>query len=154
MHQGKYGVSLLCRVLDVNRSCLHTVWSKKRLEKASKKEKILELIPMQWLASHKPYGAPKLHHKIKEEGADISLRTVSRYIKKLSIHSIVTKKYRPAAANGKAEERVNILNGNFTSTLTNQKWCTDIAYIYTQEEGWTYLSRVLDTCSRKIIGYA
>lgn len=37
---------------------------------------------------------------------------------------------------------------------TNQKWCTDITYIHTQKDGWTYLASVMDFYSRKIIGWA
>ena len=144
----------MCRVLGVNRSSIYKLRSKKRLEKVRKQEEILQLIYGQWLASKKRYGAPKIHQKIKEDGFEISLRTVGRYMEKLSIRSIVVKKYRPATSKGKIEERVNILKGDFTSNRANEKWCTDITYIYTQEDGWTYLASVLDICSRKIIGYA
>ncbi|MDD4112292.1 MAG: IS3 family transposase [Herbinix sp.] len=32
--------------------------------------------------------------------------------------------------------------------------CTDITYIHTLRDGWTYLASVMDLFSRKIIGYA
>ena len=51
-------------------------------------------------------------------------------------------------------ERDNILNQDFTATGINQKWCTDITYIHTKTDGWTYLAFVMDLYSRKIIGWA
>ena len=36
----------------------------------------------------------------------------------------------------------------------NQKWITDIIYIHTEKEVWTYLVSVEDLYSRKIIGRA
>ncbi|MGL4606475.1 MAG: IS3 family transposase [Eubacteriaceae bacterium] len=36
----------------------------------------------------------------------------------------------------------------------NEKWATDITYIYVLNEGWTYLASVMDLHSRKIIGWS
>ena len=52
------------------------------------------------------------------------------------------------------DDKENILKRDFTADTINQKWCTDITYIYVLKEGWTYLASVMDLCSRKIIGYA
>ncbi|WP_120198708.1 IS3 family transposase, partial [Lacrimispora algidixylanolytica] len=52
------------------------------------------------------------------------------------------------------DDKENILNRNFRTTSINQKWCTDITYISTAKEGWTYLASVMDLHSKKIIGYA
>ncbi|QZK94982.1 DDE-type integrase/transposase/recombinase [Enterococcus faecium] len=35
----------------------------------------------------------------------------------------------------------------------NQKWVADITYIHTLDDGWCYLSTIMDLHSRKIIGY-
>ena len=64
------------------------------------------------------------------------------------------KKYRHYSDNKSVTEKNNILNQDFTATGINQKWCTDITYIHTQKDGWTYLASVMDLYSRKIIGWA
>ena len=46
------------------------------------------------------------------------------------------------------------MDRDFSTTSINQKWCTDITYIYTIKDGWTYLASVMDLYSKKIIGYA
>ena len=49
----------------------------------------------------------------------------------------------------------NILNRDFSTTGINQKWYTDITYIYTiKKDGWVYLASVMDFHSKKIIGYS
>jgi len=47
----------------------------------------------------------------------------------------------------------NLLKRDFTADAPNKKWVADITFIETRE-GWLYLSGVLDTYSRKIIGWA
>jgi len=47
----------------------------------------------------------------------------------------------------------NKLNQEFTATKANQKWVTDITYVWTRE-GWLYLAVVLDLFSRKVVGWA
>jgi len=48
---------------------------------------------------------------------------------------------------------LNLLNQEFRAEAPNQKWLTDITYIWTAE-GWLYLACVLDLFSRQIVGWA
>lgn len=74
-------------------------------------------------------------------------------MKRLGNRSIVMKKFRYHCKKVTSDERENLLNRNFTTTAIHQKWCTDIAYIYTKKDGWTYLASVMDLHSKKILGY-
>ena len=47
----------------------------------------------------------------------------------------------------------NLLERNFAATAPNRKWVADITGIETHE-GWLYLSGIVDTYSRRAIGYA
>ncbi|MDO4635916.1 MAG: DDE-type integrase/transposase/recombinase [Streptococcus sp.] len=68
------------------------------------------------------------------------------------MHSIVRKKYRPVLSPKKeGKEYPNLLKRDFSTDKVNEKWVTDITYIYTLSDGWCYLSSVLDLHSRKII---
>ena len=74
---------------------------------------------------------------------------------RLKIRSIVVKKYNAKANKGAIPEgKENILNRDFTSEKPNQKWVTDITYIYVKNKGWTYLASVMDLFDRSIIGYS
>ena len=52
-----------------------------------------------------------------------------------------------------AKEYPNLLKRDFSTDKINQKWVTDITYIYTLSDGWCYLSSILDLHSRKIIAW-
>ena len=47
----------------------------------------------------------------------------------------------------------NLLKRNFTASKPNQKWVTDITYIWVKRE-WMYLATVMDLFSRKIVGWS
>ena len=144
----------MCRVLGVARSTYYEVTSRPFSKRRSRKNSLKKKILLFWRESGKKYGAPKLHVLLQNEGHSLSLRTVSRYMQEIGIRSITVKKYRPVNSIGTIQERENLLEGDFTTESIHEKWCTDITYIHTVKDGWTYLASVLDLHSRKIVGYA
>ncbi len=72
----------------------------------------------------------------------------------MGLRSVVVRKYRYYTKSAVTEERKNILNQDFTAATVNQKWCTDITYIHSVNDGWTYLASVMDFYSKKIIGWS
>lgn len=54
---------------------------------------------------------------------------------------------------GKPPIAANLLEQDFTATAPNQKWVTDITYLWTTE-GWLYLAIVVDLYSRLVVGWA
>lgn len=47
----------------------------------------------------------------------------------------------------------NLLQRDFTTTQINQKWVTDITYIYTKSQRWTFLASVIDLHTMQVIGW-
>ena len=47
----------------------------------------------------------------------------------------------------------NVLDRNFEASRPNEKWTTDITYVFTGE-GWLYLAVVMDLFSRRIVGWS
>lgn len=47
----------------------------------------------------------------------------------------------------------NVLQRDFTATKPDERWVTDISYIWT-EEGWSYIAVLLDLYSRAVVGWA
>lgn len=72
----------------------------------------------------------------------------------MELYSIVVKKFRPHSSKPNVEEKENIISRDSKASNINEKWCTDITYIYKIKDGWTYLASVMDLYSKRIIGYA
>ena len=75
-------------------------------------------------------------------------------MKRLGLRSITTKKYKPGLFSKAPDDKENIMNQDFTTLYTNQKWVMDITYIWTVYDGWTYLASVMDLHSKMIIGHS
>ncbi|WP_418222801.1 IS3 family transposase [Clostridium isatidis] len=154
-HKEEHDITLMCEVLKVSRSSfykyLNKTESKRSVENKMYEEEILKI----YKDSKGRYGAPKIHKVLREErGHAISLKRVQRIMKKLNIKSIIIKKFRPHSSKSKIEAKENVLKRDFSTTTINEKWVTDITYIYTLKDGWCYLASVLDLHTKKIIGYA
>ena len=100
------------------------------------------------------YGYRKITSKVNENSIQrTNGKKVLRIMRKNNLLSVIRRK-RKWYGSTTGEPKENILNRNFKTTTINQKWCTDITYIYVLKEGWTYLASVMDLHTRKIIGYA
>lgn len=142
------------KVLNMNRStfykCIHHVPSNREIENQKLDADILAI----YYDTNCRYGAPKICDDLHDRGWHVSLKRVQRRMAAMGIRSIVIKKYLHVSNNVHVDEKENILNQDFTAIGINQKWCTDITYIFTQKDGWTYLASVMDLYSRRIIGWA
>lgn len=108
-----------------------------------------------WLESKKRYGAPKIKETLKSKGVNVSIKRVQRQMRKLGIKSIVIKKFKPASkTTSPNKEYLNLLDQDFTSNTPGTKLVGDITYIYTKQDGWTYLAAVLDLYDLSVIGYS
>lgn len=145
---------MLLRVMDVAPSTYYKELKHESSQRESENEQIDQAILSIYTDSKKRYGAWEIHHQLIEQDFDLSIKRVQKRMRILGIHSITVKKYRPTKASKKrVEERVNLLNQDFSTTSINQKWAADITYISTSKDGWTYLASVIDLYSKKIIGY-
>lgn len=103
--------------------------------------------------SHQIYGAPKIAEQLRSDGHEISERTVSRYMKDMHIHAWYRRPYTITTISADFTDKLkDLLKRDFSPEQPNAVWCTDITYIYT-EEGFLYLSCIMDLFSRKILAW-
>lgn len=145
---------MICKVLKFPRSTYYKALNRVPSNRQLENQALDETIKAIHQESKQRYGAPKILKELESKGIIVSIKRVQRHMAAMGIRSIVVKKYRPHSSKCNIEERENLLNRDFNTSGINQKWCTDITYIHTIQDGWTYLASVMDFYSRKIIGYA
>jgi len=129
-------------------------WRKRRpSETELRRNQIKEEIVDIYNASYQNYGDPKITRELRKIGETISERTVGKYMNQIGIKAQWVKPYTRTTVNPDFSNSLkNILDEQFNPEKPNAVWCSDITYIWT-EEGFTYLTSIMDLYSRKIIAW-
>ena len=145
----------MCKALKFPRSTYYKALVCEASNKRKEHQEFSAKVKQCFENNKRRYGAVKICKKLNDSGILCSIKRVQRHMKNQGLRSVVTKRYNHKSNCGNIpSDKENILNRNFEATTINQKWVTDITYIYVKSEGWTYLASVMDLYSRKIIGYA
>jgi putative transposase len=151
---GQYTIALMCRVLDVSRAGFDK-WRKTPPSTRAQRREALESAIIQKFSDYKArYGAPRIAAELKADGLPCSRNTVALIMQNNGIRARNGKGFKYSAfsaAMNNVED--NLLRRDFSAERPNQKWTSDITYIWVNNR-WIYLATVLDIFSRKIVGWA
>ena len=149
-----YPVTLLCQVLQVSRSGYYDWQGRSPSRHVLEDQRLLVKIRAIHKASRETYGLPRVHIDLQADGETCGKHRSARIMRDNDIKAMTQRKFK-ATTNSKHNYPVaeNILDRQFTATVPNQRWVSDITYIDTTE-GWLYLAVVLDLYSRAIVGWA
>jgi putative transposase len=152
-HAHRFRINVMCAVLDVSRSGYYA-WRNRcssRLELAN--QELLEQIRAIFNNSRQRYGYRKVHAQLAKKVL-CSRNRVARLMRLAGLCSRRRRRYRlTTQSRHRRPVAPNLLARQFTATAPNQKWVTDITFIPT-DEGWLYLSAIVDLFSRMVVGWA
>lgn len=150
----RVSVSGMLKYLGVSRSGYISFLHHRPSDTENRRHRVEKRIRKIYDDSFQNYGAPKITHKLREEGECISQRTVSKYMRMMGIHAQWVKHWIPTTKDSDFSNKLhNILDEKFNPDRPNAFWCTDITYIWTYESGYVYLTSIMDLFSRKIIAW-
>lgn len=151
----KYTVKLLCNIATVSRSGYYKWLNKlnKDISYSELESKILEL----YNKSQKVYGYRIIKVALlREFGICVNHKKILRLMRKLNIKSVIRKKkfkYNKLKFEY-CSTKENILNRNFKAEKINEKWVTDITYLfYGDGKKKAYLLAIKDLFNNEIIVY-
>ena len=154
-HLDSFGLSILCKILDVSRSGYYAFKKRKPSAQAKRRKQIAKAVKDSHEASKGTYGHRRIHSDVKEDfKIQCCKETIRHVMKDLGIQGKHKRAY-VVTTDSKHSDPIapNRLQRDFSATAPNQKWLGDITYIRTLE-GWLYLAVILDCFSRKIVGWA
>lgn len=103
---------------------------------------------------HARAGAKRIAKRLKAEGTQVSRHRVARIMRLNGWRAKAAKKFKATTnSNHKLPVAPNLLQQNFSASKPNEKWVSDITYIWT-DEGWLYLAVVMDLYSRMVVGWS
>ncbi len=145
----------MCEVLEVSRTGFYA-W-RKRAESARSKRHQKLLAEMKTIHADKDmkcYGSPRMHEELVARGWSVCENTVAKLMADHGLRATSAPKFKATTDSKHAHPIAeNVLNRAFEQDSPDRVWLADITYIWTRE-GWLYLACVLDTYSRKIVGWS
>lgn len=150
----RFSISRVLKLLNLSRSGYYDYLNRGPSEQKIRKDRVKKEIMKTYEESHQNYGAPKITKVLQKQGETISERTVGTYMKEMGIQAQWVKKSTRTTIDSDFSCRLrNILKQNFSPDSPNAVWCSDITYIWTENEGFVYLTSIMDLYSRRIIAW-
>ena len=152
--QKAWPITLMCGVLGVSRSGYYD-WTARNLRQGIRSNIALDRRIREIFTEHRQrYGAPRLTEALHDEGLTCSENRVARRMRALGLEAIQAKKFKVTTDATHAKPVApDLIEQDFRATAPNQKWTSDITYVWTAE-GWLYLAVVMDLYSRAIVGWS
>lgn len=149
-----FPVAAMCRLFGVTRQGYYAFAKRPPSARAVKEAELRERIRAIHAASKGRYGSPRVRRDLRNADTRVSKRRIELAMREMGLFGRRKRPFRvTTAANSKHPVEPNVLNRDFKATRPNQRWVTDITYIWTAE-GWMYLAAILDLYSRAVVGWA
>jgi putative transposase len=149
-----FPIAALCRLLEVTRQGYYAFRKPTKRPRQLDELRLQQRIRALHEGSAQRYGSPRVLRALRREGVHVSKRRVERAMRGMGL---VARAHRRFRVTTKSDERhlklPNVLARDFTAAAPNQRWVTDITYVWTAE-GWAYVSVILDLFSRAVVGWA
>ena len=154
-HRNEFPIVRMCSVLEVSRGGYFAWRRRPSSRRDQENERLLIKIKAIHQQSRETYGSPRVFAALQQDGETCGLNRIARLMNQNQIQGKKKRPYYPSTTDSNHDYRIaeNTLNREFTVETLNTVWLTDITYIHT-DEGWLYLSAVMDLCSRQIVGWS
>lgn len=149
-----YPVRLLAKALKVSPSGYYR-WKSRRASQCNQRKLVVkQAVEQLYYKYKKRYGAPRLTVELNAMGIRCSKNYIASILCDAGLKARNGRmfKYRPAVE-ARTNVADNLLKRNFNADGPNQKWTTDITYIWVNGK-WLYLAAVMDLYSKAIVGWS
>lgn len=149
----KFNIGKMACILQISRAAYYKFIKRKPSKRYLEDETLIVLIKKIHEKSRFTYGSPRIYAELKAKGEKCSRKRVAKLMKREKIKAKMIKRRKRTTIISKKKRGIfpNLLDQNFKVEKPNKVYASDITYIKTQE-GWVYLSVILDLFSRKVIG--
>jgi len=153
-HAQDYPIRMMCRLLGVSKSGYYERISHTPSLREVQNTNLMNKINPLFKAHKGRAGAIRITRALKQAGETVGKNRVARLMRAQGLRAKAAKKYKATTnSNHKLPVAPNLLEQNFEASKLDEKYVTDITYIWT-EEGWLYLATVMDLYSRMLIGWS
>jgi len=148
-----FEVRKMCRVLGVSRSGYYGYLRRGLNRRHEENRSLLTKIREIWEWSRGVYGSPRITAELRAQGYRCGENRIARIMRANGIASFTRRRYKVTTrSDHKLPIAEDLVERDFTATVPNRLWVSDITYIWTWE-GWLYLAAIMDVYNREIVGW-
>lgn len=151
----EFTVALMARVLEVSRSGFYA-WRKRggAGRRAEARADLGARVKEAFAESKERAGSPRLMRDLADVGRVHDRKTIEKSMQRQGLRAKAARRFKATtySAHG-LPVAPNVLEQDFSAEAPDQKWVSDISYLWT-DEGWLYLAVVVDLYSRMVVGWS
>ena len=152
--KASFPIQAMCRLLEVTRQGYYAYAHRPPSPRLHAELMLSKAIRQIFEATAETYGSPRMLRELHNAGFRVGKRRVERAMRGMGLTPPTPRRHRRTTVRDPAHPVApNELARDFTATRPNERWVTDITYVWT-DEGWAYLATILDLFSRAVVGWA
>jgi len=152
--KANHPIKAMCELLEVSRQGYYAWEKRPPSRRVQADSELCDAIQAVFEASGQRYGSPRVLRELQSRGFSVGKRRIERAMRGMGLTPPTPYRHRKTTVRNPHDAPApNALARDFTATAPNQRWVTDITYVWTAE-GWAYLAVILDLFSRAVVGWA
>ena len=152
--KASFPIAAMCRLLGVTRQGYYAYATRPPSTRVVSDAALCKLVEEVFEQTGQTYGSPRVHRELRRRGFPAGKRRIERAMRSMGLTPPTPRRHRITTMRDVTHPVApNELNRDFTATRPNERWVTDITYVWTGE-GWAYLAAILDLFSRAVVGWA
>jgi len=153
-NSNNFPMNMMCKMLLISSSGYYAWLNRKPSKRSEEKTQLTAEIKRIFIEEKSRAGSIRITKRLKADGNIVGKNRVAKIMRENKWRAKAARKFKATTnSNHSLPVAPNLLQQNFYANNPNEKWVSDITYIWT-DEGWLYLSVVMDLYSRKLIGWS
>lgn len=149
-----FSITAMARVLGVTRQGYYASVKRPPSKRVQADAELCRHVKEVFTEFDSTYGSPRVHRELRDRGIRTSKRRVERALRGMGLMATrPRRRYKPSVRDLSHPVEPNLLARDFQAQRPDERWVTDITYIWTQA-GWVYLAAILDLFSRSVVGWS
>jgi transposase InsO family protein len=152
--KASFSIAAMARILDVTRQGYYAYVKRPPSSRMQSDVELCREAKQVFEEFEARYGSPRVLRELRNRGFRTSKRRVERALRGMGLSAErPRRRYRTSVRDLSHPVAPNILARDFDAQRPDERWVTDITYVWTQS-GWVYLAAILDLFSRAVVGWA
>jgi putative transposase len=152
--KASFGIAAMARVFDVTPQGYYAFDKRPPSARVRAEAELGAQVRQIFVDSGETYGSPRVLRELKSRGICTSKRRVERSLRGMGLTPPRPYRHHKTTVLDLSQPVApNLLARDFTAQRPNERWVTDITYVWTSS-GWVYLAAILDLFSRAVVGWS